>query len=141
MACSLCGVEKHEKTSTCGRMHYCEECGYYRSDGHTAACSRRPKKEIWKFTLEPGKPLQMPYDARVLSVGAQGDQITLWALVSPTRGREERLFIAVPTGVEVDNLTLGRFVGTVQMQVQGVHLVFHVFEASDGDGSVVLDWP
>lgn len=79
---------------------------------------------IWKFTLLPtNKTVQMPRGARVLSVGVQGDDIVLWAIVEPTNKTESRFFHVIPTGSPMVIYDT-KFIGTVQMGP----LVFHVFE-------------
>lgn len=103
---------------------------------HTARCAKARKPEgmktvIFKYPLVHGvNDVRLPAGARVLSVGAQGEQVVLWALVSaaehPARSRTFRVAM---TG-EVFELPIERpqsneFVGTCTTQ-QG--FVFHVFE-------------
>jgi hypothetical protein len=84
---------------------------------------------VWKYELGPGVTvLDLPSGASALTVGAQGDGVFLWALVSaepaPT---SPRAFLAVGTGHRVHRAAFGRYVGTAFM-ADG--LVFHVFETS-----------
>lgn len=72
-------------------------------------------KAIWKYELGlVGKQfLQMPHDARILTVQAQNGLPTLWAVVDPALTLlEERCFVIVSTGYnfEVRDLT---YIGTV----------------------------
>lgn len=94
--------------------------------------------KIFKYTLQP--PLQpgavsvveMPRDARVLSVGAQGSSMVLWAVVDSTQPMVKRRFTVLPTGAEYTGVSMARFVGTVQFQSGAERgLVFHVFERDE----------
>jgi hypothetical protein len=85
---------------------------------------------IWKFTLRPWSAfLDMPRAAQLLSAGAQGDDVVVWAAVDPNAERVQRVVTAVPTGHRLPPIvTGGGFVGTVQMD-DG--LVFHVFDGGE----------
>jgi hypothetical protein len=88
---------------------------------------------IWKFVLRPWSPfVDVPPNAQLLSVGAQGDDIVAWLLCDPdlTRRVSRRLF-AHPTGAPLIPAIVNsdaQFVGTVQMD-NG--LVFHIFDAGE----------
>ncbi|EIL4347344.1 hypothetical protein LLL46_003594 [Salmonella enterica subsp. enterica serovar Saintpaul] len=85
---------------------------------------------IWKYVLEPQITLDMPAGATILSVGAQGDDICLWARVDTDAPAEPRRFLVAGTGMPLSESFNGaRFIGTVQMTLAGVSLVMHVFEA------------
>jgi hypothetical protein len=73
---------------------------------------------------------EMPIGARILHVGAQGDEVCVWALVNPSHGTEYRRIDAYGTGHDVP-LDPGRYLGTAQMD-NG--LVFHLFDG-DENGS------
>lgn len=91
---------------------------------------------VWKFNLSAiTTTLDLPEDSRILSVGAQGDFICLWALVDPEARKVKRTFKFYGTGWNIEEpVTTLRYVGTVQMPYTG--FVFHVFE-EDSD----VDFP
>jgi hypothetical protein len=81
---------------------------------------------IWKYVLKPGlNRVLIRGDAFAMSVGAQGEDVVLWACVrrgdDSDRLTEHRWEVAL-TGHEMPS---GRFIGTAQ-QSEGV--VVHVFE-------------
>lgn len=79
---------------------------------------------VWKYTLMPfHSTLQIPFGAKVLTVGVQDGEVRLWVEADPTRADEERRFLTVPTGIEVD-LHNTTYVGTFFLD----DLVFHVYE-------------
>ena len=57
-------------------------------------------KTIWKFpiTVDDRFDLEMPQDARILTVQAQNGEPCLWAEVYPDNPRETRQFTVVGTG-------------------------------------------
>jgi len=83
---------------------------------------------IWKFPFRINDTvlLDMPRNARVLSVQLQHDVPCLWALVNPANRDEQRTFRIRGTGHSHDD-DGGQFIGTIQMA--GGNLVWHVFEA------------
>lgn len=88
-------------------------------------------KALYKYVITPEGVTQMPRDAEVLSVGAQGEQIVAWALVSVENSMTNRRLIAVPTGARFEDDGApkpSQFVGTVQ-RPDG--LVFHIFDAGE----------
>ena len=87
-------------------------------------------RTIWKFVVSPYDRTEMPCGARILHVGAQGEDVCVWALVNPHVITEHRKIDAYGTGHPVP-LDPGRFLGTVQMD-NG--LVFHLFDG-DENGS------
>lgn len=69
--------------------------------------------------------VDMQSGAQVLSVGLQGDTMTLWALVDENAPMVTREVIVVPTGhTTINNTEVLRFIGTVQYD-SGI--VAHVF--------------
>jgi hypothetical protein len=86
--------------------------------------------EIWKYRINTGKDqkyqvIEMPRGAQVLCVQTQyRDQPQVWALVEPDNEVEDRSFVLVGTGWEVEPGL--RYIGTFQIN-QGA-LVFHLFE-------------
>lgn len=85
-------------------------------------------QSIWKFKLGISGEIEMPVDAKVLSVANQYEDVCLWALCNPGVYREIRKFLIVGTGWQHD-LPLGRFIGTVILS-EGKR-VLHVFESQD----------
>lgn len=79
---------------------------------------------IWKYPIEitDEQNVMMPRNAKVLSVAAQNDTLTLWALVDPSAPLESRRVVVVGTGNPITG-KLGRFRGTVVMPP----FVWHVF--------------
>lgn len=81
-------------------------------------------KTIWKYPLAPGRnDVTMPWPAQILTVGAQGDRVSIWALVDPGAARITRAVDVVATGQELEDT--GQYLGTFQL-ADGA-LVFHVF--------------
>lgn len=85
---------------------------------------------VWKFPLRAWSIfLDVPMDATVLSVGAQGLDVVAWLLCDSQAPKVTRLLAAHPTGVPLPPALLNtEFVGTVQMD-DG--LVFHVFDGGE----------
>lgn len=82
---------------------------------------------IYKYTVPQSEYLELPAGAKILHVGAQGDDICLWAEVDPGDpilvGRETRKVVVVPTGGATPE---GKYVGTVNFG--NYTFVFHVFD-------------
>ena len=98
-------------------------------------------KTIWKYRLDDKENVvELPQGAQVLSAGAQGNQIYIWALIdeafaSGDAPRDKRTFEVLGTGWEgVDLSPCAAFIGTVQMPntIVGT-LVFHVFETTQAE--------
>jgi hypothetical protein len=97
--------------------------------------TRPLRRVVWKYPVrvpdEHGRAwVDLPDNAVPLSVGLQGDDMVLWALVDPyaksTAGLDRLL--AVNTGTEIPEFPNGsRFLGTITTE-NGI--VWHVF---DGD--------
>jgi hypothetical protein len=68
----------------------------------------------------------MPVGAKILSVQAQHNKPTIWALVDPVADKETRRFFVVGTGwpIDPDRLAKSEFCGSVQIGA----FVWHVFE-------------
>ncbi len=69
--------------------------------------------------------IQMPKNAKVLSVQIQDGRPRLWAIVDDTEPLEEKSFSVFGTGHPLPD-NLGNFVGTFQMGT----FVWHLFEAA-----------
>ena len=85
---------------------------------------------IWKFTLSSSAPtIEMPADARILSVQSQFGDVCLWAMVDPDATKAVRQFRIFGTGQPISEPERPKrlsFIGTVQ--VSGGQFVWHVFE-------------
>ena len=77
---------------------------------------------IHKYTVLPCRDTPMPFGAQILSAGAQGDDIVVWALVRTSNSYFPRIIVAAATGELAPG---GNFIDTVQMD-DG--LVFHLFD-------------
>ena len=87
-------------------------------------------RTIYKYNLLPERTqkIELPAGARVLSAGAQGEDIVIWAMVDlDTKEKEIRSLVVLGTGhqFEGDTAHYLHLINTVQMP-DG--LVFHVFE-------------
>lgn len=86
-------------------------------------------KRIFKYELllTNEQHLLIPADAPILSVGQQGNELRMWALVDPAEELVKRSFYIAGTGHPIpDNVAArGVFLGTVQTH-DG--LVWHIFE-------------
>lgn len=85
---------------------------------------------VWKYTFaQPTTIFNMPPEAEILSVGAQGDKIVLWAKVSVSASiMEGRKFFVVNTGEIYEAEDRDRFIGTVTIKGYSEEIVWHVFE-------------
>ena len=84
------------------------------------------QRTIHKFKIEPNQVARLRKGAKVLSVGAQGDDLFIWAEVD----LDQKEFIDYPvrvfgTGFSMEDHFSGKFLGTV---FQG-SLVWHIFRA------------
>ena len=77
--------------------------------------------------------LELPKDAKILTVQTQRGIPQLWAMVDSEIGKEKRYFRLAGTGHPLgdDYLRIINYIGTFQM-VNGT-LVFHLFEIKEGD--------
>lgn len=84
-------------------------------------------KNIFKYPLEitDEQTIEMPVNARILTVKTQGNQICLWALVTPDHTLEKRKIRIYGTGhpVDMENII---YIGTTM--TEGENFVWHVFE-------------
>tara|TARA_R110002020_G_scaffold467655_2_gene691409 strand:- start:3243 stop:3530 length:288 start_codon:yes stop_codon:yes gene_type:complete len=90
-------------------------------------------KTIFKYELHPSDigsgvfPVTMPHDAKYLHVGAQGEQIFIWAEVDTESTTLEHTFEVFGTGHEMrEDMAVERnHIGSLMMH-DGA-LVFHVY--------------
>jgi hypothetical protein len=78
--------------------------------------------QIWKYRLRE-QGIEMPMDAKVLSVQLQDDIPHIWAMVNPHRERELRNFVIIGTGQSFDDTNM-KYIGTYQHNP----FVWHLFE-------------
>jgi hypothetical protein len=84
---------------------------------------------IWKYELKDDIVLPLPSTARVLSVGAQGDTMVLWALLDKDEAVQGgRRFKVYGMGWDISAYASLAFVGTVFVGPA----VYHVFEDLHG---------
>ncbi len=84
-------------------------------------------KTIYKYEIPiGGGEVNLPDDAKILSVGAQGKSLFLWAEVSPERSEYPRHIEVFGTGHQITyDVGISReFIGTAFMGP----LVWHVYE-------------
>lgn len=82
--------------------------------------------KIWKYPLVEGDEqiIEMPLDAKILTVQMQDDVPCLWVAVIPTNAMVKRKIRIVGTGHTL--LTINGYIGTIQEH--GGLLVWHVFD-------------
>jgi hypothetical protein len=89
--------------------------------------------KVFKYPIQINDyfTLELPYAARILKVECQNLQPCLWALVNPDNSIVKRVFRFAGTGHPIahdfDDL---KHVSTFQMD--GGHLIFHIFEVLPG---------
>ena len=85
-------------------------------------------KTIWKYEITDHQVIEMPIGAEILMVQKQRGEPCMWALVDPTKPKENRVFRVFGTGESIpyDMCKCGNYLGTYQLY-QGAY-VFHVFE-------------
>ncbi len=83
---------------------------------------------IWKYILTTAdeQVVEMPNGAEILSCQMQGEDLYLWALVTPGADLKTRLIRIHGTGHPVPYAERLKFISTFQMH--GGALIFHVFE-------------
>ena len=92
-------------------------------------------KTVWKFPLNINgqSAFDIPIGAKILSIGAQGGELVLWALVDPeAQVKENRRFISLLTGQLYADIDINMIlIGTVQFDDDAMpngKFVVHVFE-------------
>jgi hypothetical protein len=80
-------------------------------------------KTIWKYDLLEQLSIELPSDAKVLSVARQYGSLQMWVELDPTAAVIERQFMLVPTNAEIPDINK-TFLGTVIVDP----MVYHVFE-------------
>ncbi|EKO3663340.1 hypothetical protein M3929_002647 [Vibrio metschnikovii] len=85
-------------------------------------------RRIFKYKLEvvTDTQIKLPDNSEILSVGTQGKEIFLWALVGAGQNTNVRTFVVLPTGATIPSNVDCSFLGTVHFHEYGE--VYHVFE-------------
>lgn len=92
-------------------------------------------KTIYKYKITAGlNVIDMPYNAKILSVQTQDNDPHIWALVDTEHPNEARSFFPIGTGWDNEkelkkqnlHLKLHKYIGTFQLPNFG--FVFHLFE-------------
>jgi hypothetical protein len=84
-------------------------------------------KAIWKYPIfiRQEQIIDMPLDAKILTVQLQGDFAVLWALVETNNPIEGRIIVTLMTGESANDLPEdSSYIGTYQKD----ELVYHIFE-------------
>ena len=88
--------------------------------------------KVWKFSLDT--KVMMPLSAKILTVGGQGDDLFVWALVNPDERMVEHTFLIVGTGHAIPDeqfdpvSQVPKFAGTIFLHDR--QLVIHVWEVA-----------
>lgn len=84
--------------------------------------------KIFKYSVteRDGERVKMPQDARILSIQYQGDQLCIWAVVSPDSRIVNRILQRIGTGWDIPE-NLGNYIGTVQ----DGPFVWHYFDGGE----------
>lgn len=74
-------------------------------------------RRIYKYKLESQdvQDIKLPLGAKILSVGMQGEEATMWALVDPEAPTEFTKIYIVGTGQPADHVEGLTFVGHLRM--------------------------
>lgn len=73
--------------------------------------------------------MRLPFGALILSVGAQGGKMFLWALVNPSEQRtKQHVFRVAGSGHEIADVQKLRFIGTVHMHSGSLHVFERISE-------------
>ena len=90
---------------------------------------------IFKYpiTIEDHFTLELPKNARILTIQTQRGIPQLWAMVDSETEKETRSFRLSGTGHPLgeDYLRIINYIGT--FQIENGALVFHLFEIKEGD--------
>jgi len=83
--------------------------------------------KIYKFNLRPGRTvLDLPLEARPLTVQMQNGDPCMWVLLNPSQPTVRRIFDVYGTGHDMPDIP-GHYVATFQMD--GGAMVWRVFDA------------
>lgn len=84
-------------------------------------------KTIWKYplTVAPSQVLQMPLGAKIIAIQDQMGGLVCWYECNPDRALSPRTITLVPTGGDLPDTHVMRYLATVQQD----ELVWHFYEA------------
>lgn len=87
----------------------------------------------WAIPIEDHFTLELPKNARILTIQTQRDTPQLWAMVDSETEKETRHFRLSGTGHPLGNdyLRIINYIGT--FQIENGALVFHLFEVKKGE--------
>jgi hypothetical protein len=84
-------------------------------------------RTIWKYNIEPETRIEVPRQAKILSIQTQRGNPVMWMEVDTNEPKEKRLFLAFGTGHKLpDDMKHLHYVGS--FQVENEMLVYHVYE-------------
>jgi hypothetical protein len=79
----------------------------------------------WEIVATCSQTIEMPKQARILSIQLQKEKIVLWALCDETLETELRVFDIYLTGENLPH-DIGEYLATIYNPING--LAFHIFE-------------
>lgn len=83
---------------------------------------------VYKYPVSPGLFSHLMTDrVDMLTVRVQGQQPQMWALVDTSAAPQNRYFVAVSTGRDIEQRVIG-YVGSFEINEGTGDLMFHVFE-------------
>lgn len=89
---------------------------------------------IWKFPIDKitmETKIEMPIDAKILTVRIQNQVPTIWAVVDPRKVKVKRTIQIAGTGHELSERILGDYIGTIQEDSLLGELVWHFFDGGE----------
>lgn len=90
------------------------------------------ERTVWKYVLDrASNPVRMPTEAQILTVAAQGHDLCMWALVTPSNATETRALEVYGTGQPIPNGLDLEYLGSAHFS-DPTPLVFHIFEHVPG---------
>lgn len=90
-------------------------------------------KSVYKYSIEVTdyQSVKMPRDAKILYVQLQYNSPHLWALVDKDAPIVNRHIRIIGTGHLADDVSEVNYIGSFQMNINSIPLVFHVFDGGE----------
>jgi hypothetical protein len=90
-----------------------------------------PEFRIYKYPLAVTdvQTVELPENATVLSVQAQGNELVFWARVDIKAQIKPRVFRVIGTGHPIPDAAYLNYVDTVVLEARAGSLIWHVFES------------
>lgn len=92
-------------------------------------------QRIYKYSLRVTdiQEIELPIDAKILSIQTQREEPCLWALVETENKNQVRVIEIIGTGNPIEEVTdsTREFIATFQMR--GGEVIFHAFELVPAD--------